>query len=107
MNVQEVLRTRRVEIQAEIETLKNEMTQIDAALGVLDNDPETVADKKPLTREEAIIEAVRNGNTRPTTIHKFVKSKLRMNLNIGSLRSTLSRLKSDGRIHHDGTGWIM
>ncbi len=107
MNVQEVLRTRRVEIQAEIETLKTEMVKVDAALGVLDNDPETVAEKKPLTREEAIIEAVRKGNTKPTAIHAFIKKQLRMNLNIGSMRSTLSRLKSEGRINHNGTGWTM
>lgn len=107
MNVQEVLRTRRVEVLAEIETLKHELVQIDVAMSALDTDTETVADKKPLTREEAIIEAVRNGKRKPVEIHAFVKKQLRMNLNMGSMRSTLSRMKADKRINHDGSGWII
>lgn len=106
MNVHEVLRTRAIEIEAEIETLRNEATQIKAALTALDGET-TTEDKKPLKREDAIVEAVKSGQKKPQDIHKFLTRKMGVKMNIGSLRSTLTRLKNDGRIHHDGIGWIM
>lgn len=106
MNVHDVLRTRAIEIDAEIEALKNEQTQIAAALAVLENERKE-DDRKPLTNEQAIVEAVRKGQRRPQDIHKFLTRQMRMKVNIGSLRSTLSRLKKEGKINHDNTGWVM
>lgn len=102
MNVHDVLRTRKVEIDTEIEALRNEKVQIDAALAVLEGEPE-----KPIKREDAIIAAVKSGKQKPQDIHKFIKRQIGLDMNIGSLRSTLSRLKSEGRIDRDASGWKM
>lgn len=101
MNIEEMLNTRRVEINQEIAKLDEERRKIDGVLAGL-VEPTVIPSK-----EEAIIEAVRVGNKRPTTIHNYIKKNMRMNMNIGSLRSTLSRLKSEGRISRNDDGWIM
>ncbi|QWY83138.1 hypothetical protein [Rhizobium phage RHph_X2_24] len=105
-NVQEVLRTRKLEIEAEMEALRNEQTRIDTALTALDDEKHDDA-SKPVKREDAIVEAVKHGKRKPQDIHKFLTRNMGVKIPLGSLRSTLTRLKSEGRIHHDGSGWIM
>lgn len=115
MNVQELLRTRKMEITAARVELDNEERQIDLALNAMVKvkQPETVgatarADKPvPVKKEDAIVDAVQHGQRTPSNIHKFLKKEMGVEINIGSLRSTLSRLKSEGRVKRDASGWTL
>lgn len=102
--IEEMLNNRRNEINAEIVRLQEELAKVGTALSHLTGTP---VEEVKLTREEAIIEAVRQGHTRPKTIDRFIRTNMKMKLNVGSLRSTLSRLKTEGKIKHDDSGWIM
>lgn len=105
MNVQELLKTRKAEILDEIATLKSEITDIDIALVHLTADNPETQDTDDISRFEAIREAIKNGNRKPAAIHKYMTQTLGVRMPIGSLRSTLSRLKSDGKIHRNESGW--
>ncbi|AHJ10727.1 hypothetical protein P106B_44 [Rhizobium phage vB_RglS_P106B] len=103
-NIEEILKNRRNELNGEIEQLEQERNKIDTALSIIinGNKPE-----EGMTKETAIIEAVKHGSRKPNTIHRYIQQHMRMNMNIGSLRSTLSRLKSEGKISHNEHGWTM
>lgn len=107
MSIEEMLVTRRNEINAEIARLQEERAKIDNIAAQLTEPAQSIVPEDPkIARERAIIEAVRNGNTRPKSIDRYLRSQLKMRLNIGSLRSTLSRLKSEQKINHNETGWV-
>jgi hypothetical protein len=112
LNVSEILRNRKVEIAAERIALDNEEAQIDYALDAIAEkaskyrQPPT-GDEMPLKKEDAVVEAVKHGQKRPADIHKFLTKKMGVEMNLGSVRSTLSRLKSENRIKHDASGWVM
>lgn len=113
LNVSEILKSRKVEIQSERLALDNEEAQINYALDAIEEQAAKLrnvnppGDEIPLKKEDAVIEAVKRGNKKPADIHKFLGHKMGIDMNLGSVRSTLSRLKSENRIKHDASGWVM
>lgn len=91
-STEEILKNRKIELQQEID-------KIDIAL-------ETMV-TQPFSKEEAIIEAVRAGNHRPINIHRHLRTRMRMNIPQGSIRTMLSRMKKENKIKHDDTGWVI
>lgn len=109
MNIQEIFHARKVQIQEERRALDIEETQIDHALDALAEDTtiKATSGETPIKKEDAVLQAVKSGKKRPQDIHTFLKRKLDVTMNLGSVRSTLSRLKSEGRINRDASGWVM
>lgn len=91
-STEEILKNRKIELQQEID-------KIDVAL-------ETMT-AQPYSKEEAIVEAVRAGNRRPINIQRHLRTRLRMNIAGGSVRTMLSRMKKENKIKHDETGWFI
>ncbi|PWE31160.1 hypothetical protein DDZ14_14155 [Maritimibacter sp. 55A14] len=60
-----------------------------------------------MARDEAVIEAIKNGKRQPVAILDFIIRHLGIETTINSVRTRLSRLKNEGRIAHDSRGWIM
>lgn len=60
-----------------------------------------------MTRDAAIIEAIKNGKRQPAAILDFMSRHLGVETTINSVRTRLSRMKSSGEIQHDKRGWIM
>lgn len=119
MTIKDLLDTRRNEINVEIAKLQEERSQIDRIIPQLntpttstttetvDAAPVALSTDPKIAREQAIIDAVAHGNTRPKSIDRYLRQNLKMRLNIGSLRSTLSRLKTEQKINHNETGWVL
>lgn len=121
MNVAETIKVRQNEITAEIERLAAEQSRLNEALkiinidipapSVISNDNEDVAAAAPdvavkATKEALIKDAVKRGNKKPASIHNFIRKRHGIEVNIGSLRSTLTRLGKAGAIKHDASGWV-
>lgn len=116
MQIHELLINRKNEALAQIETLRQEVAEIERML-VTANVPQLVSagdvpvalDQHDTTairsKDDAIIAAIRAGNNTPAKISEFIQSKLGLEVNQGSTRTRLSRMKADGKIKHDGLGW--
>lgn len=117
MNVAESIKERQNEIAIELSRLTDEQNRLSDALKIIgdvapvvsNNDNKTTEQPTPVTatKESLIKDAVKRGHKKPATIHKFIRTRYRVDMNIGSLRSTLSRLKNDGAIVHDASGWAI
>jgi hypothetical protein len=68
--------------------------------------PAEIAPKHPMPVGEAIVEAVGAGQKSPTGIFKYLADELGVHTTLGSVRARLSPLKSEGKISHDGDGWV-
>lgn len=99
---------------------EREMADIDAALKALDMQEIARGDSKALFRapadggkrhenpmpiNEAIIQAVGNGNGTPPMVFGYLK-KIGVTTTINSVHVRLSKLKSLKKIGHDGTHWV-
>lgn len=106
MQIHELLDSRKKEIQAEIDKLRNEQAEIERMLGGK-SAPVTVEEHRdvPATKDGAIEIALKAGNTTPATISAFMRDKLGLSVNDASTRTRLSRMKAAGKISHDGNGW--
>ncbi|NTI22393.1 hypothetical protein G6M87_11040 [Rhizobium rhizogenes] len=117
MQVHALLENRKVEIQAEMEKLRNELAEIDRMLGVrtanvspvkakaLTVEAADIPDFPPQTKDDAIVDAIKAGNRTPATIAQFIRERLGVEVNDASTRTRLSRMKSAGKIGHDAYGW--
>lgn len=108
MHIHDILKTRRDEAIEKIETLKREVSEIERAMKVL-GEP-TPQEQPPraegyMTKDDAIIEALKAGHNTPAMISDFIRTKLNIPVNPASTRTRLSRMKADGKIKHDGIGW--
>lgn len=126
MHVRDLLLSRQAELKASIAEVEAELAQIALALKAIAGGEEietqrdfTNARTSPIAAatnvatlrhrmpvNDAIVLAVEAGNKTPTDILNYLRRELRVMTTINSVRSRVSSLKSDGRIAHDGTGWI-
>jgi hypothetical protein len=118
MSIKELLTARQIELKASIAASEQESREIDAALKAI----ESVAGSQPqlIVRDstnrfdirhampvnEAVILAVNAGCKTPVQILKYLQEKLGVMTTINSVRSRVSPLKAEGKIAHDGTGWV-
>jgi len=102
MQIHAMLETRRAQIIKELETLQAELAEIDRMMGATRS---TVTAAVPATKDDAILQAIADGNRTPAAISEYMREKLGMPVNPASTRTRLSRMKSADKIDHDGIGW--
>lgn len=124
--VLEMLKAAKAAAQDIVREKKNEISQIDRAIAAI------VATELPLTRKDAsdtpatinqklsavsqirharpvgdaIVEAVEAGMRTPVAVLDYLSTQMGIHTTIGSVRARLSPLKKEGRIDHDGQGWV-
>lgn len=124
MNVQELLKDRQAALQTAVAAAQAELDQIARALEAIGQEPASdspapsnedkdaeirsrnAAVRHSMPVNDAIVLAVGAGNKSPTAILAYVRDQLGVKTTINSVRARVSPLKADGRIAHDGTGWI-
>lgn len=109
MHIHEILQNRKTEALAQIEALRSEVAEIDRMLSAT-NVPvmpgvKAAEDVRPSTKDDAIIDAIRAGNTTPAKISEHIRHKLGVEVNDASTRTRLSRMKAAGKITRNGFGW--
>ena len=118
MKIVEYLAQRKVVVEKEIAALCDEINAIDAALSAIETKQDKPLDLNSFTRmyprmehimpiDDAIVEAVRSGTRTPAKILAFLSSELGIETTINSGRTRVSRMKNNGRLAHDGQGWIL
>ena len=114
MHIHEILQNRKNEALTQIEALRSEVAEIDRMLtatnvpvmpGVKAAARVEASNNRPATKDDAIIDAIRAGNTTPAKISEHIRNKLGVEVNDASTRTRLSRMKAAGKITHDGYGW--
>jgi hypothetical protein len=109
MQIHALLETRRAEILTELEKLQAELAEIDRMMGNASVTSQVVKSgapvKTPATKDDAILQAIADGNRTPATISEYMRQKLGMPVNDASTRTRLSRMKSAEKIDLDGAGW--
>jgi len=94
-------------LDAKIEELDIAILALQERFG-LNASPSSIVEITPKSSiDVGIIEAVRNGNHTPATIHAFIARHLNIDTTVNSVRTRVSRLKSSGLIARDDRGWIM
>lgn len=74
--------------------------------------PSPAQEATPKTRNhsmnvgEAIVYAVEHGCTTPTQVLEYLETGLGITTTLNSVRARLSPLKKEGKIAHDGNGWV-
>lgn len=108
MQIHALLETRRAEILTELDKLQAELAEIDRMMGSTapraTSQPGTPV-KTPATKDDAILQAIADGNRTPAAISEYMRQKLGMPVNDASTRTRLSRMKSAEKIALDGAGW--
>lgn len=106
MQIHAMLETRRTEILTELEKLQAELAEIDRMMGNATSRATSQPGRRvPATKDDAILQAIADGNRTPATISEYMREKLGMPVNDASTRTRLSRMKSAEKIDHDGAGW--
>lgn len=116
MHIREVLAQRRDELiagQAEVEA---ELHDIDLALKAMSGAPAKAVEKTSMASRfqirhsmpvnDAIVKAVEAGRKTPVDILNYLQNELGVQTTLNSVRSRVSPLKQEGKIGHDGTGWV-
>jgi hypothetical protein len=116
MHVREILTQRREELKASIAAVESELHDIDLALVAMGaSKPESIKAPSLTNRfqirhsmpvNDAVILAVEAGCKTPVTILDYLQSRLDIQTTLNSVRSRVSPLKQEGKIGHDGTGWV-
>jgi hypothetical protein len=123
MQIHEILINRKNEALAQIDALRQEISEIDRMLAnasvpagaangstfqaTVSPAMVPVMPRAHMTKDDAIIEAVKAGNNTPALISEFIRTKLGVPVNPATTRTRLSRMKADGKIKHDGIGWTL
>jgi hypothetical protein len=105
MQVHEILVDRKKAVLDEIASLEREVAEIDRMLAV---SPPPTASGVPLfrmTKEEQIFEAIKAGHHTPAQITDHLSRTLGHAINSGTIRTRLSRMKTEGKISRDARGW--
>lgn len=116
MHVREILIQRQTELKASISAVEAELKDIDLALKAMGaSKPES---DKPVSMaarfqvrhsmpvNDAVIRAVEAGRKTPVLILDYIQKELGIQTTLNSVRSRVSPLKQEGKIGHDGTGWV-
>jgi len=116
MHVREILSKRHDELKASISAVEAEIKDIEAALKAMgpaaspsvegSNTANRFQIRHSMPVNDAIILAIEAGRKTPVSILDYLKEELEINTTINSVRSRVSPLKADGKIAHDGHGWV-
>ena len=116
MHVREILTQRRDELKASFSAIEEELKDIDRALKAMATTPSDSAAPATMARRfqirhvmpvnDAIVKAVEAGRKTPVSILEYVQNVLNVQTTLNSVRSRVSPLKRDGKIAHDGAGWV-
>jgi hypothetical protein len=113
MAVMEILKSRKVDLQRQVDALDREIKDVDVAIAAIlkANDGREQAASSPQAKhsmpvDDAIIRAVGAGMKTPTDILSYLERELGINTTINSIRTRVSRLKKNKKIGHDATGWL-
>lgn len=111
-----ILNDAKAKALAVIKAKKSEIADIDRAIAALSGPPKVEATSNIFSRVsqirhsmpvgDAIVKAVEAGNKTPNDIFVFMGDELGIHTTLGSIRARLSPLKSEGKIAHDGSGWV-
>lgn len=105
-----LIETAKRDAQAVIDEQKQLIAGYNAALASLR--ASSVAESTPAKRNhsmnvgEAIVYAVEHGCTTPTQVLAYLETELGITTTLNSVRARLSPLKKEGKIGHDGKGWV-
>lgn len=120
MHARDLLLQRQKELKDSIAAVEAELGQIARALHAMDDRPTEIGQaakssplaprpavtKHPMPVNDAIVIAVEAGMKTPTNILAYLAEHLGVHTTLNSVRSRVSPLGQEGRIAHDGTGWI-
>ncbi|MBZ9870167.1 hypothetical protein LB542_04725 [Mesorhizobium sp. BR1-1-9] len=116
----EILKQKRQELLAQVAEIRKDIREIEAALEVLGGETRTVAGTiytgnanfsllpagaSPINN--AIIDAISQGNTTPAAIFDFITEQRQIDTSKNSVSTRLSKMKNDGLIDNDGQGWTV
>lgn len=117
MNVIQSLTSQRESLDRQIAELSADLRDVVTAIAAIKKSHESGADtrdaaprpkaypqKMPIN--EAVLRAVANGRKTPQNILAFIQKDLSMTTTLMSVRTRLSRLKNDGKVSLNGSGWI-
>lgn len=122
MNIHEMLKTRKEELEASISGVMAELRDIDLALAAIGDsvksDKEIKKPSKPksgpssTTRyampvDDAVVMAIAAGTSSPAAILEFLQTMLNIQTTINSVRTRLSKLKKSGLIANGEDGWVI
>lgn len=116
MNIRELLTQRREELKVSFSAIEAELKDIDRALKAMGDVPRDSAAGPSMANRfqirhsmpvnDAIIKAVESGRTTPAQILDYLHNVLGIKTTLNSVRSRVSPLKQEGKIAHDGAGWV-
>jgi hypothetical protein len=116
MHIREVLAQRREELVAGQAEVEAELRDIDLALKAMGGASAKAVEKASMANRfqirhsmpvnEAIVKAVEAGRKTPVNILQYLQDDLGIQTTINSVRSRVSPLKQEGKIAHDGEGWV-
>lgn len=110
MQIHELLIGRKKEIEEQLTALQSEAAEIDRILSAARIQPVNTSaqvNTVGMTKDDAIIHALKAGARTPAQIADFIRQQLGMEVNPASTHTRLSRMKADGKIKHDGVGWSL
>lgn len=123
MTIAEMLRARKVELEAQKAAILKDLEDVEVALAAILKSGDVAAkahaasvpSKPPAASyaggnmpiDEAIIIAVRNRARTPAKILVYLKNDLGINTTINSVRTRVSRLKKDGKLVSTALGWMV
>ncbi|MDT9600029.1 hypothetical protein [Sphingosinicella rhizophila] len=112
MAILEMLLERQKELEAQKAVIEKDLSDVAKAIAAI-NGPASAAVKlegnqpsHPMPVDKAIVIAVREGSRTPVQILDYLRKRLGVHTTINSVRTRVSKLKNDGRIDHDETGWV-
>ena len=116
MHIREILIERRDVLKASISEVEAELKDIDSALNAISAAPRDAAAKPSMANRfqirhsmpvnEAVVKAVDAGKKTPVAILDYLQNVLGVHTTLNSVRSRVSPLKQEGKIAHDGAGWV-
>lgn len=118
MSIKEILNKRHADLKAGIAVVEHELREIEAALKAIESvtpsAPSSPAQESSnrfdirhsMPVNDAVVLAVNAGCKTPMEILKYLQNQLGIMTTINSVRSRVSPLKAEGKIKHDGTGWV-
>ncbi|RWO77593.1 hypothetical protein [Mesorhizobium sp.] len=108
----DILKKKKLELLAQAADIRKGIREIDAALDVL-GDPDAAkatavsSGAGPSPINNAIIDAISQGNTTPATIFDFITEHRQIDTSKASVSTRLSKMKHEGLIDNDGQGWAL
>lgn len=116
MHIRDILNQRRDELKASVDAVEAEIKDIDCALKAMSAAPSESTDKPSMATRfqirhsmpvnDAVVKAVEAGRTTPVSILDYLQNVLGIQTTLNSVRSRVSPLKQDGKIAHNGDGWV-